>query len=85
MSSTRTLAARIFSGARPREGPAWDALRISAANLLLIFVCGCAGLASARGWAAAIRLGALPFLPGEVIKIATVPAVTRGTETATRS
>ena len=52
---------------------------------LLIFACGCAWLASARGWTAAITLGALPFLPGEVIKIAAVLAVTRGTETATRS
>jgi biotin transport system substrate-specific component len=52
---------------------------------MLILACGCAWLASTRGWAAAISLGVLPFLPGEVIKIATVLAVTRGAETATRS
>jgi biotin transport system substrate-specific component len=52
---------------------------------LLIFACGCAWLASTKGWATAIALGAVPFLPGEVIKIAAVLAVTRGTETAARS
>lgn len=52
---------------------------------LLIFACGCAWLATARGWAAAIALGVVPFLPGEVIKIAAVLAVTRATNTATRS
>ena len=51
---------------------------------LLIFACGCAWLATSRGWAAAIALGVLPFIPGEVIKIAAVLAVTRTTETATR-
>ncbi len=52
---------------------------------VLIFASGCAWLASTRGWAAAISLGVLPFLPGEAIKIAAVLAVTRGTETAARS
>jgi len=52
---------------------------------LLIFACGCAWLAGTKGWAAAILLGVVPFLPGEVIKIAAVLAVTRGTETAARS
>lgn len=52
---------------------------------LLIFASGCAWLAGTKGWATAIALGALPFLPGEVIKVAAVLAVTRGTETATRS
>ena len=50
----------------------------------LIFACGCAWLATTRGWAAAIALGVLPFIPGEVIKIAAVLAVTRTTETATQ-
>ena len=51
---------------------------------LLIFASGCAWLAITRGWAAAVALGVLPFIPGEVIKIAAVLAVTRTTETATR-
>ncbi len=52
---------------------------------MLIFASGCAWLANTQGWATAISLGVLPFLPGEVIKIAAVLAVTRGTETAARS
>lgn len=51
---------------------------------LLIFACGCAWLATTKGWAAAIMLGAVPFLPGEIIKIAAVLAVTRGTQAAWR-
>ena len=52
---------------------------------LLIFSCGCVWLASTQGWAAAVSLGVLPFLPGEMIKIAAVLAVTRGTEITSRS
>lgn len=52
---------------------------------LLIFACGCAWLANLMGWAAAIERGLLPFLPGEVLKIAAALAITRGAETATRS
>ena len=36
MSSTRLLAARFLSKEGPREGFVWDALRIAAANILLI-------------------------------------------------
>lgn len=45
----------------------------------LIFVAGCAWLAmiSATDWSRAFVAGALPFLPGEAIKIAAVVAVAR--------
>ena len=52
---------------------------------LLIFACGCAWLAHLMGWTATIERGLLPFLPGEVLKIAAALAITRGAETATRS
>jgi biotin transport system substrate-specific component len=52
---------------------------------MLIFACGCAWLANLMGWTAAIERGLLPFLPGEVLKIAAALAITRGAETATRS
>jgi len=73
-----------------------SALRLVGALLpgqVLIFAAGCAWLAlmpfrtldgtiAAMGWSRALAVGALPFLPGEVIKIALVVAAVRGVERA---
>jgi biotin transport system substrate-specific component len=50
----------------------------------VIFLGGCAWLAAVTGlgWSAALRLGALPFLPGEIIKIVLLVAALRGFELA---
>jgi biotin transporter BioY len=37
------------------------------------------------GWTSAIYAGALPFVPGEIIKIALLLAVVRGAELAWKS
>jgi biotin transporter BioY len=37
------------------------------------------------GWTGAIYAGALPFVPGEIIKIALILAVVRGAELAWKS
>lgn len=48
----------------------------------IIFAAGCAWLALGMrlGWNSAIYAGALPFIPGEIIKIALILAVVRGVE-----
>ncbi|MGB0035570.1 MAG: biotin transporter BioY [Candidatus Acidiferrales bacterium] len=53
---------------------------------ILIFLGGCAWLAVevGRGWNFALQQGALPFLPGEVIKMALIIAAVRGVELARR-
>jgi biotin transport system substrate-specific component len=50
----------------------------------IIFAGGCAWLALGMrlGWTGAIYAGALPFIPGEIIKIALILAVVRGVELA---
>jgi biotin transport system substrate-specific component len=50
----------------------------------IIFAGGCAWLALGMrlGWTSAIYAGALPFIPGEIIKIALILAVVRGVELA---
>jgi biotin transport system substrate-specific component len=50
----------------------------------IIFAGGCAWLAVGMrlGWTGAIYAGALPFIPGEIIKIALILAVVRGVELA---
>jgi len=50
----------------------------------IIFAGGCAWLALGMrlGWSGAIYAGALPFIPGEIIKIALILAVVRGMELA---
>ena len=50
----------------------------------IIFAGGCAWLALGMrlGWAGAIYAGALPFIPGEIIKIALILAIVRGAELA---
>ncbi len=48
----------------------------------LIFLAGCAWLATSIGLVRAVQLGALPFLPGEVLKIAAVITIALGLQTA---
>jgi biotin transport system substrate-specific component len=52
------------------------------AGEVIILAAGCAWLAAQFGWGpgAAFRAGALPFLPGEAVKIALVLAAVRGTD-----
>jgi biotin transport system substrate-specific component len=48
----------------------------------IIFAGGCAWLALGMrlGWAGAVQAGALPFVPGEIIKVALILAAVRGVE-----
>ena len=52
----------------------------------IIFACGCAWLALLlrMGWSVALRQGALPFLPGEIIKIALIVVAAGGWQLARR-
>jgi biotin transport system substrate-specific component len=52
----------------------------------IIFVCGCAWLALflGMGWSAALLQGALPFLPGEILKMALIVAAAGGLQLARR-
>jgi biotin transport system substrate-specific component len=52
----------------------------------LIFLSGCAWLAFGMnlGWLVAFRQGALPFIPGEIIKIALIAAAVGGVELGRR-
>jgi biotin transport system substrate-specific component len=51
---------------------------------IVIFSGGCAWLAQAMhlGWLNSLRLGALPFLPGEIIKMALIMSIVGGLEFA---
>jgi len=65
------------------------ALRLAGALIsgeVIVFLGGCAWLAVGMqlGWAHAFQAGALPFLPGEIIKMALILAVVRGVELAKR-
>jgi biotin transport system substrate-specific component len=53
---------------------------------VIIFACGCAWLAMfmGMGWSVALLQGALPFLPGEILKMALVVAATGGLQLARR-
>src|SRR5271170_982839 len=52
----------------------------------IIFACGCAWLATflRMGWSAAWSQGALPFLPGEIIKMALIVVAAGGLQMARR-
>jgi biotin transport system substrate-specific component len=54
------------------------------AGEIVIFTGGCAWLASVMGlgWKNSLRLGAMPFLPGEAIKLALIMAAVGGLEFA---
>ena len=85
---TGWIAERTSSGARAHFAD----LRASGAKLIgalvsgeaIIFAGGCSWLATVTrvGWANSFRIGALPFLPGEVIKMALVMAAVGGLEFA---
>jgi biotin transport system substrate-specific component len=52
----------------------------------IIFACGCAWLAPflGAGWGAALQQGALPFVPGEIIKMALIVVAASGLQLARR-
>ena len=73
------ISARSFSR--------FHAVRLTGALIAgeaIIFAGGCAWLALGirLGWAGAIYAGALPFIPGEIIKITLILAVMQGAELA---
>ncbi len=83
------FASRKTQGATLRLGGAL------LAGEVIIFTAGCAWLAlvpfltpegqvASLGWSRAIAAGALPFLPGELIKMALVMTAVRGVEYASR-
>lgn len=53
----------------------------------IIFLCGCAWLALflGMGWSMALSQGALPFLPGEIIKVTLIVAAAGGLQLARRA
>jgi biotin transport system substrate-specific component len=80
-------AAAFFTGWLVERGASKAAPLLAGALLCgetVIFAGGCAWLATAMhlGWNTAFRQGALPFLPGEIIKLALVVAAVRGVELA---
>jgi biotin transport system substrate-specific component len=58
----------------------WGLLAALCSGDVLIFVGGCAWLAAGLnlGWRVAFQQGALPFVPGEIVKIVLIAAVVRG-------
>jgi biotin transport system substrate-specific component len=52
----------------------------------IIFACGCAWLALflRMGWSVALSQGALPFIPGEIIKMALIVVAAGGLQLARR-
>jgi biotin transport system substrate-specific component len=80
-------AAAFFTGRLVERGASKAAPLLAGALFCgetVIFAGGCAWLAVAMrlGWNAAIQQGALPFIPGEIIKLALVVAAVRGVELA---
>ncbi len=89
-------ACAFLTGWSVERGARNSTLRLVGALLpgqALVFAAGCAWLAlmpflhsdgsfAAMGWSRAFAAGVLPFLPGEVIKIALVVAAVRGVEVA---
>jgi biotin transport system substrate-specific component len=73
-----------------REGRSWLAgLPLIGALIsgeAIIFACGCAWLALfvGTGWGAALSEGALPFVPGEIIKMSLIVVAASGLQPARR-
>ena len=73
-----------------REGGSWLAgLPLIVALIsgeAVIFACGCAWLALylGMGWGVALNQGALPFVPGEIIKMALIVVAAGGLQLARR-
>lgn len=79
--------AAFVAGWFVERGGSESVARLSAtlfAGECIIFAGGCAWLATwtGYGWTRALELGALPFLPGELIKMALIVAAVRGVELA---
>ncbi len=85
--------AAFVTGWLSERGASTSAARLGAALAAgegAVFAAGCAwlsvwlGMGHGTNWAGALRQGALPFLPGELIKMALVVAAVRGVELARR-
>ncbi len=50
----------------------------------VIFLVGCGWLAVGMGWSTALKVGALPFVPGEIIKMGLIVAAAGGFALARR-
>jgi biotin transport system substrate-specific component len=87
---TGWLVERSAKLVNPREaGSRLAGLPLIGALILgeaIIFACGCAWLAAflRMGWSAAWSQGALPFLPGEILKMALIVAAAGGLQLARR-
>jgi biotin transport system substrate-specific component len=74
----------------PREGGsrlvAFSLIGALISGEAIIFACGCAWLALflRTGWGVALQQGALPFVPGEIIKMALIMAAAGGWQLARR-
>jgi biotin transport system substrate-specific component len=87
---TGWLAERGVKIANSRERE-WRLAGLSLVGALIsgeaiIFACGCAWLALflGMGWGLALQQGALPFIPGEIIKMALIVAAAGGLKLARR-
>ncbi|HXN99348.1 MAG TPA: biotin transporter BioY [Candidatus Acidoferrales bacterium] len=82
------FAERGISGVRNHfESLRADSMRLFSALIsgeVIIFTGGCAWLAlvTGVGWTNSFRIGALPFLPGEILKMALIVAAVGGLEFA---
>jgi biotin transport system substrate-specific component len=87
---TGWLVERSAKLGNAREGGSWLAgLPLIGALIsgeAIIFTCGCAWLALllGKGWGEAWSLGALPFLPGEIIKMALIVVAASGLQLTRR-
>ncbi len=86
--------AAFVTGWLAERGASASATRLAGALVAgesLVFAVGCAwlgvwlGMGHTMDWREALRQGALPFLPGELIKMALVVAAVRGVEFARRN
>ncbi len=87
---TGWLVERGAKNGNTRDGGSWLAgLPLIGALLsgeVIIFACGCAWLAMflGMGWSEALSQGALPFIPGEIIKMALIVVAAGGLQLARR-
>jgi biotin transporter BioY len=81
--------AAFLTGCGLERGAMQSIRRVASALLsgeAVIFFRGCAWLAAGTevGWSSAPRLGALPFIPGEIIKLTLIVAAVYGVKLARR-
>jgi biotin transport system substrate-specific component len=67
---------------RPKMSALLDLFAALLPGQVLIFISGCAWLAVSAGVWRAVQLGLLPFLPGEIIKIAAAMTIALGLQSA---